>query len=164
MGAATYGWSFYAGLLMLLPLAGGIVASLCRRRGEAPVVASLTMAACIVITALLAGLFLQLPPGERLNKTWMLLPWLRPVAPSLAQPGGVGFLVDELSLLMLIVVVVVGAAAILFSIDYFYPPKPEHSEEVGEGRYYWWMLLFVLAMIGIALSPNFLQLFIFWEL
>ena len=38
------------------------------------------------------------------------------------------------------------------------------EEPGGEGRYYFWLLLFVASMVGVAIAPNFLQLFIFWEL
>jgi hydrogenase-4 component D len=163
MGPATYGWQFYALLLLIIPLAGALLASACRRR-EADLVAILTVAAALVVGLLLLSLFLAVPVGEKLEATWPLLPWLQPLPGSRALPGALGFLVDSLSMLMLLVVLLVGAAVVLFSVDYLSPSNREHPLADGKGRYYWWLLLFILAMVGLALSPNFLQLFIFWEL
>lgn len=164
MEMATYGWHFYAILLFAFPLAGAVLASMCRRRSSAAIVASFAIGACVLATLLLVGSFIGGEPGQELVRVWPLLPWLHPLPGSTAMPGGLGFLVDSLSVIMLLVVVIIGAMVILFSIDYLHPIKFEHPLGLSEGRYYWWMLLFVVAMIGIALSPNFLQLFIFWEL
>jgi hydrogenase-4 component D len=163
MEVATYGWHMHALLLLLFPLAGGVISSLCRRR-QAEIVASLTVAACLVTLLVLLGNFMLLPAGEKLVKVWPLLPWLQALPGTQAMPGGLGFLVDNLSMIMLLVVVIIGTTVILFSVDYLHSIKGEHTEAVAVSRYYWWMLLFVLAMTGLALSPNFLQLFIFWEL
>ena len=126
MGAATYGWDFYAVLLLLIPLAGGLVASMCRQRGSAAMVASVAVAACAVVAVILGGLFMQLPAGQSLEKVWPLLPWPKPLPGQVGSPASLGFLVDNLSMIMLLVVVIIGAVVILFSIDYLHPFKFEH--------------------------------------
>ncbi len=88
------------------------------------------------------------------------LPWLA----ELADTELFGILLDPLSLLMLLVVVVIGFFVVLYSNEYISRRNREHPAENGQARYYFWLLLFVGAMTGVALSPNLLQLFMFWEL
>ena len=68
-----------------------------------------------------------------------------------------GFLINSLSIVMLFVVLIVAAMVFYYSIEYM-----EHDESFG--RYYAYLSLFAFSMIGIVLSNNLLQLFIFWEL
>lgn len=77
------------------------------------------------------------------------------------QLGGLkiefGILINELTLLMLLVVTSVATLVFLFSSSYM------HGEE-GYSRYYASLCMFVFSMLGIVLSNNFIQIFIFWEL
>jgi hydrogenase-4 component D len=75
-----------------------------------------------------------------------------------------GFIIDSLSLLMLIVTVVIGFLVVVFSGGYLTRENQDHPVEYGWDRYYAWLLLFIFAMVGVALSPNLLQFLIFWEL
>ena len=75
-----------------------------------------------------------------------------------------GIRIDGLSSLMLLVITVGGFLIILYSARYVSSGNREHPSDEGQGRYYFFMLLFVASMIGLAISPNFFQLFIFWEL
>jgi NADH-quinone oxidoreductase subunit L len=68
-----------------------------------------------------------------------------------------GYLLDELSLLMLLIVTGVGSCIFFYSVGYM---KGDESYP----RYFASLSLFAFSMIGIVLSNNFLQLFIFWEL
>ena len=68
-----------------------------------------------------------------------------------------GVHVDGLSLLMLLVVTGVGGLIHIYSIGYM-------REDPGYSRYFACLSLFTFSMLGIVLSNNFLQLFIFWEL
>lgn len=68
-----------------------------------------------------------------------------------------GLLIDPLSILMLLVVTGVGSAIFYYSLEYM-----EHDE--GYRRYFAGLSLFAFSMIGIVLSSNLLELFIFWEL
>ena len=75
-----------------------------------------------------------------------------------------GIKIDGLSSLMLLVITIGGFLIILYSGGYMSARNREHPCREGQGRYYFFMLLFVAAMIGLVVSPNFFQLFIFWEL
>jgi hydrogenase-4 component D len=86
------------------------------------------------------------------------LPWL----PSKETEFGIR--IDGLSCIMLLAITIVGFLVVLYSGKYMSSGNREHPSDAGQGRYYFFLLLFIAAMIGLAVSPNFLQLFIFWEL
>ena len=75
-----------------------------------------------------------------------------------------GIRIDGLTSLMLLAITVGGFLIVLYSARYVSSRNKEHPSDEGQGRYYFFMLLFVAAMIGLVISPNFFQLFIFWEL
>src|SRR5512145_1654232 len=75
-----------------------------------------------------------------------------------------GARIDGLTSLMLLAITIGGFLIILYSARYVSDRNKEHPSNEGQGRYYFFMLLFVAAMVGLVLSPNFFQLFIFWEL
>ena len=64
---------------------------------------------------------------------------------------------DPMSLLMLLIVTGVGSAIHLYSVGYM-------KGDRGGGRYFAGLSLFTFAMLGVVLSDNFLEMFIFWEL
>jgi NADH-quinone oxidoreductase subunit L len=64
---------------------------------------------------------------------------------------------DSLSVLMLLIVTGVGAAIHIYSIGYM-------EGDPGFSRFFACMSLFTFSMLGIVLSGNFIQMFIFWEL
>ncbi|MBI4358231.1 MAG: NADH-quinone oxidoreductase subunit L, partial [Candidatus Omnitrophica bacterium] len=68
-----------------------------------------------------------------------------------------GLLIDPLSILMLLVVTGVGSAIFYYSLEYM-------EQDEGYRRYFAGLSLFAFSMIGIVLSSNLLELFIFWEL
>jgi len=86
------------------------------------------------------------------------LPWLS------RNEALFGIRIDGLSSLMLLAITVVGFFIVLYSSKYVSSRNREHPSDEGQGRYYFFMLLFIASMIGLAVSPNFFQLFIFWEL
>jgi NADH-quinone oxidoreductase subunit L len=86
----------------------------------------------------------------------LVWPWLPSQAKTLAE---VGVLVDAESTIMLCLVSLVALLVQIYSIGYL------HDEpKTALGRYYAYQSLFAFSMIGLALSPNFLQLFMCWEL
>jgi len=89
---------------------------------------------------------------------WGTLPWLA------GKEALFGVRIDGLSCLMLLAITVAGFLIILYSVRYVSARNREHPSNEGQGRYYFFMLLFVAAMMGLVVSPNFFQLFIFWEL
>ena len=68
-----------------------------------------------------------------------------------------GVLVNGLSLLMLLIVTGIGTLIFLYSMAYM-----EH--DAGYSRYFASLSLFAFSMLGIVLSNNLIQIFIFWEL
>ena len=71
----------------------------------------------------------------------------------------VGLLVDPLSTAMLVLVTLVSLVVQIYSLDYLRDEPPP-----GLGRYYVYQSLFAFSMLGLVLSPGFLQMFVFWEL
>ena len=72
--------------------------------------------------------------------------------------------IDALGALMLFIVTVIGFLVVVYSSEYLSPNNVEHPSGQAKGRYYACLLLFLGAMVGIALAGNFFQLFIFWEI
>ncbi len=71
----------------------------------------------------------------------------------------VGLYVDPLSAAMAVLVTLVAALVQLYSLGYLGDEPPP-----ALGRYYLYQSLFAFAMLGLVFAPNFLQLFVFWEL
>ena len=86
------------------------------------------------------------------------LPWME------TETQLFGFLIDPLSSLMLIVITVIGTLVVVYSAEYLSPRNKDHAYLESKSGYYFWMLLFIGSMVGIVISPSFLQLFIFWEM
>ena len=68
-----------------------------------------------------------------------------------------GLKLDSLSLMMMLIVTGVGGAIHIYSYGYMH-------DDPGWSRYFACLSLFTFSMLGIVLSNNFLQLFVFWEL
>ena len=78
-------------------------------------------------------------------------PWI----PSLGIDAGT--YVDSLSILFANLIAFFTFVVLIYSIGYM-------AGEENLTRYYFFMLLFMGSMIGLVMSDNFLQLFIFWEM
>jgi NADH-quinone oxidoreductase subunit L len=108
----------------------------------------------IVATGLaLAGTFVMWWEGFNSTALWGWLP----------GDGGpmatVGIMVDPLSRTMLVLVALVSLLVQVYSLAYL-ADEPAPSL----GRYYAYHSLFAFSMMGLVLSPTFLQMFVFWEL
>ena len=68
-----------------------------------------------------------------------------------------GLKLDPLSLMMLLIVTGVGSLIHIYSIGYM-------KGDPGFSRFFACLSLFTFSMLGIVLSNNFVQMFIFWEL
>jgi NADH-quinone oxidoreductase subunit L len=64
---------------------------------------------------------------------------------------------DALSLLMLLIVTGIGSMIHIYSIEYM-------RDDPGYSRFFACMSLFAFSMLGIVVSNNFFQMFVFWEL
>jgi len=71
--------------------------------------------------------------------------------------GTLTFVPDGLGVFLAAVATVVGSLAVIFSVDYM-------RGEASLGRYYALVLLFIGAMVGLALSGSLFLLFVFWEI
>ena len=69
----------------------------------------------------------------------------------------IGLLIDRLTWIMLLIVTGVGSAIHIYSYGYM-------KEDPGFSRFFASLSLFTFSMLGIVLSNNFLQMFVFWEL
>ncbi len=68
-----------------------------------------------------------------------------------------GLLTDQLTAIMLIVVTGVSLAVQVYSLGYM-------RGDNGYSRYFAYMSLFTASMVGLVLSANIIQLYVFWEL
>ncbi len=68
-----------------------------------------------------------------------------------------GLLINGLTLLMLMIVTGIGGLIFLYSMSYM-------EKDESYARYFACLSLFTFSMLGIVLSNNLIQIFIFWEL
>lgn len=68
-----------------------------------------------------------------------------------------GLLVDSLGALMLVVVTAVSFLVQVYSVGYMHHDLPY-------GRFFAYLSLFTFSMLGLVLSDNLIQIYIFWEL
>ena len=69
----------------------------------------------------------------------------------------VGYLVDPLSAIMLVLVTTVGVMVMIYASGYML-----HDE--GYVRFFVYLSLFTASMLALILSPNLVQIYVFWEL
>lgn len=94
------------------------------------------------------------PAGSHVAVLPFRIPWLT-FTPSLSIDLGV--LLDPISVMMLVVVTFISLMVHVFSLDYM----------KGEDRfptYYAFLSLFTFSMLGLVMSSNLFQMYIFWEL
>jgi NADH-quinone oxidoreductase subunit L len=132
---------------VLLALAGPF-----RRLGRPAAYLSILLSAAALVAAI--GAF-RLSGGNGGYSRW-LWTWIPAEAGPIAT---VGVLADGDSTLMLVLVALVSFLVQVYSLGYL-------SDEAmpSLGRYYAYQSLFAFSMMGLVLAPNFVQLFICWEL
>jgi NAD(P)H-quinone oxidoreductase subunit 5 len=69
----------------------------------------------------------------------------------------IGFLIDPLTSIMLVLITSVGVLVMIYSDSYM-------SHDQGYVRFFAYLSLFTASMLGLVLSPNLVQIYIFWEL
>jgi hydrogenase-4 component D len=142
-------------VMLILPVAGAVLCALLSKGVR------LTATLFVATSAGLAVWVAIAARGGNSTKMLMTLPWLH----GIVDAPVFGVLIDPLSILMLLVAVPIGLLTVLFSTSYLTDENREHP--VGRehyGRYYFWLLLFIASMVGVAVSPNLLQFFVFWEM
>lgn len=120
---------------------------------------SKTYSAFVAIAGILTSfvccvlLFAQVFQGHPAVEFQQSLTWIR--FDSLTIDFGI--LVNPLAIMMLMVVTGVGSAIFIYSKGYM-------ADDPSMPRFFAFLSLFAFSMIGIVLSNNFIQLFMFWEL
>jgi len=127
-----------------------------------PLRRSATAAASVSITAMAGALvaaildFRSAVPRDPTQSPSTVWSWLPGDGGPMAT---VGVMVDDLSLTMLLLVTLISLLVQIYSWAYL------HDEpRTSLGRYYAYHSLFSFSMLGLVLSPTFLQMFVFWEL
>jgi NADH-quinone oxidoreductase subunit L len=135
-----------------LPLCAAILAGLAGKwigRTGSHVVTIAAVGASFVLSAQIAW---QLITGEVSVYNDTVYTWL--VSDGIRME--VGFLVDQLSVLMMCVVTFVSLCVHIYTIGYMH-------EDPGYQRFFSYISLFTFAMLMLVMSNNFLQLFFGWE-
>lgn len=134
-------------LLVLLPLIGSLVPVLTARWSR-----SYSALATAVLPAVALTLVLHLAPVVFSGETLLYkLPWVEALGLSLS------FRLDGLSLLFVFLILGIGLLVILYARYYL-------AAKDSMARFYGFLMLFMTAMLGVVLSNNLLQLWLFWEL
>ncbi|BFM40399.1 NAD(P)H-quinone oxidoreductase subunit 5 [Synechocystis sp. LKSZ1] len=68
-----------------------------------------------------------------------------------------GYVIDHLSALMLVIVTTVALLVMIYTDGYM-------AHDPGYVRFYAYLSLFASSMLGLVISPNLVQVYIFWEL
>ncbi|MGV3774999.1 MAG: NADH-quinone oxidoreductase subunit L [Verrucomicrobiales bacterium] len=139
-----------AWLILFLPLISAAVITLFTRRQQ-KISALISIAAVAVSFLLSVFYFLKLGSAESIPVS--PIHWLSVGALQV----DIGIVLDRLSLMMLLVVTGVGLLIHIYSYGYM-------AEDPGFSRFFACLSLFMFSMLGIVLSNNFFQMFIFWEL
>ena len=142
-------------IALLLPAVAFLVLAIAaplRRTGRPAAYVSILFAAGSLAAAVTA--WLGHMDGDTVSR--LLWTWLPAQGTPLAT---VGVLADADSTVMLTLVALVAFLVQVYSLGYL-------NDEAGPalGRYYTYHSLFAFSMMGVALAPNLVQLFIFWEL
>lgn len=126
----------------------GIALLLCIRQLSRNQQTAVALATPLMGLLLLAPLIPSVLQGEVLQQQWQWLPLL-----------GLQWTLrlDALALLFILLILGIGLLVIFYARYYLSPKDPM-------GRFYACLLLFMQAMLGIVLSGNVLQLWLFWEL
>ena len=134
------------------PLAACVLITLffLKRKTSSALIAIAGILTSFVCSCLLfAQIFQSNPPAQlQQSLTWITID---------ALTINFGFLMDPLAIMMLLMVTGIGSAIFIYSMGYM-------NKDPGCPRFFAELSLFAFSMIGIVLSNNFIQLFIFWEL
>ena len=142
--------AFIPWLILFLPLlaAAGITLFTLPNRRLSAILSNVAVFGSLALTVLFVALNGWHPAATETRLTWLAVGDLQ---------VDFGLRLDALSLLMLLIVTFVASFIHLYSAGYMH-------EDPGYSRFFACLSLFTFSMLGIVLSNNFLQLFIFWEL
>ena len=138
--------------IVLLPLAAAILAGLFGRvigRSGAHFVTIAAVGASCALSGHVAWQLIhaEVPVYNHAVYTWLISDGIR---------MEVGFLIDQLTVLMMVVVTFVSFCVHVYTIGYM-------REDPGYQRFFSYISLFTFAMLMLVMSNNFMQLFFGWE-
>jgi len=139
--------------VVAIPFVGAIACIASRDRASKPIAVFSTL----LTAAAAIALAVRMPKESFL---FGQMPWLGMAS----TKGFFGYQFDALAFVMLLASTIIGLAIATYSAGYLSPENRDHRTTSGQARYYFWLMLFVGAMVGIAISPTLLQLLIFWEM
>ncbi len=139
-------------IILFAPLVAAVLITLVTHKWKG-LSAALSIVAIVLSFALSMGLFLVFTVKHIAHQPHTIQ-WL---AIGDAVRIEFGMITDPLAMLMLLVVTGVGSAIHVYSLGYM-------KGDPGFSRYFACLSLFTFSMLGIVLSNNFIQIFIFWEL
>ncbi|HEY6503295.1 MAG TPA: NADH-quinone oxidoreductase subunit L [Chitinophagaceae bacterium] len=150
--------SLYIALIPLLPLAGFVLLGLFGRtifKNSSGIIGTLLLLASTILAAYTAyDYFTNASVGFYPREIPLKLTWLQ-FSENLSIDMGI--LLDPISAMMLVVVTFVSLMVHIYSLGYM----------KGEERYptyYSFLSLFTFSMLGLVMSCNLFQIYIFWEL
>ncbi len=136
-----------AWLVWIFPLVASVFVPLIAKKGD-----KIRNYYVIAVAAVTAALAFSLVPGIFFGNgqpTESTIPWIAGIS--------AGVYIDPLSVLFTCLVGFFGLIIVIYSWGYM-------KGEEGLPRYYFLILLFIGSMIGLVISDNLLQMFIFWEM
>jgi hydrogenase-4 component D len=146
-------------MVIVLPVLGAVSTRFMAPRGIRGIAVGASLATALMACWAVWTGWATLEGGNRADL--LDLAWL----PGTTGTGLFGVLLDPLAAVLLLVVTVIGFLTVLYSTGYLREGNREHAVgPEGQAGYYFWLLAFMASMAGVAVAPNFLQLFFFWEL
>jgi NADH-quinone oxidoreductase subunit L len=138
-------------IILFLPLLAAAVITLFTQKNRD--LSAVLSVGAVIVSFGLSALFVAVngwePAAREISVNWLSI--------GQALQIDFGFRLDPLSLAMILMVTGVAALIHIYSIGYM-------KGDPGFSRFFASLSLFTFSMLGIVLSNNFLQTFIFWEL
>ena len=159
----------YAWIVPMCPCLAATILGLCllsartatRSQRMACAVISIGMLAITMIFSVLifweqitSGVDFELQNDSAHRELWS---WIVVGSGSATLSLKIGYLIDPLSSIMLVLVTTVGVAVMVYTDGYM-------SHDQGYVRFFAYLSLFTASMLGLVLSPNLIQVYVFWEL
>jgi len=146
-------------LIPLIPIIGAFIALFFGNKLDRPhhgnLVALIALGSSFILTLLTSGeVLLKLLLGEHIEAVTVehTIEWFSVGGVSL----DIGILIDPLAAVVSLMVALVSFLVVVYSRSYM--------SDDGSPRYYAEINMFAAAMLGLCFSPNFIQLFLFWEI
>src|SRR4051812_49289753 len=141
----------YAWLVPLFPLVAYVLLFVLGRRAQEGIVTAIGVLASLASFVVALLIFSDVHangPGAPYVFHWLTFG---------QHTLSMGYEVTPLNAMMLVVVTFVSTLVLLFSKGYM-------SGDERFSVFYQYLSLFIFSMLGVVISPNLLQLYIFWEL